>query len=67
MSQLKPMIIVMLMMTSALAGCIGDDTTNLEQQIEDLLQSNEEMSDTIDRSYHNRSEVETHIDGYVTM
>jgi len=61
------MIIVMLMMTSALAGCIGDDTTNLEQQIEDLLQSNEEMSDTIDRSYHNRSEVETHIDGYVTM
>ena len=47
MNQLKPMIIVLLMLTSALAGCTGDDTTDLEQQIEDLQQSNEEMSDII--------------------
>ena len=40
MSQLKPMIIVLLMLTSALAGCIEDDTTDLEQQIEDLQSSN---------------------------
>jgi uncharacterized protein YjbI with pentapeptide repeats len=47
MSQLKPMIIVLLMLTSALAGCAGDDTTDLEQQIADLQQSNDEMEDTI--------------------
>ena len=47
MSQLKPMIIVFLMLTSALAGCTGTDTTDLEQQIEDLQQSNDEMEVTI--------------------
>ena len=47
MSQLKPMIIVLLMLTSALAGCAGTDTTDLEQQIEDLQQSNDEMNETI--------------------
>ena len=47
MSQLKPMIIVLLMLTSALAGCTGTDTTDLEQQIEDLQQSNSQMNETI--------------------
>jgi uncharacterized protein YjbI with pentapeptide repeats/lysophospholipase L1-like esterase len=47
MSQLKPMIIVLLMLTSALAGCTGTDTTDLEQQIADLQQSNDEMNETI--------------------
>ena len=47
MSQLKPIIIVLLMLTSALAGCTGTDTTDLEQQIEDLQQSNDEMEVTI--------------------
>ena len=47
MSQLKPMIIVLLMLTSALAGCAGTDTTDLEQQIEDLQQSNDQMNETI--------------------
>ena len=47
MSQLKPMIIVLLMLTSALAGCTGTDTTDLEQQIADLQQSNDEMEVTI--------------------
>ena len=41
------MIIVLLMLTSALAGCTGTDTTDLEQQIEDLQQSNDEMEVTI--------------------
>ena len=47
MSQIKPMIIVLLMLTSTLAGCAGDDTGNFEQQIADLQQSNNEMEDTI--------------------
>ena len=47
MNQLKPIIIVLLMLTSALAGCAGTDTTDLEQQIEDLQQSNDQMNETI--------------------
>ena len=47
MNQLKPMIIVLLVLTSALAGCTGTDTTDLEQQIEDLQQSNNQMNETI--------------------
>ena len=49
MNQLKPMIIVLLMLTSALAGCAGDDTSDLEQQIADLQQSNDEMNETINQ------------------
>ena len=41
------MIILLLMLTSALAGCTGDDTSDLEQQIADLQQSNDEMNETI--------------------
>jgi len=47
MNQLKPMIIVLLMLTSALAGCTGTGTSNLEEQIADLEESNDEMEDTI--------------------
>ena len=47
MSQLKPMIIVLLMLTSVLAGCTGTDTTDLDQQIVDLQLSNDEMNETI--------------------
>jgi|TARA_B110000438_G_scaffold58378_1_gene58431 uncharacterized protein YjbI with pentapeptide repeats/lysophospholipase L1-like esterase len=35
------------MLTSALAGCAGTDTTDLEQQIVELQQSNDEMNETI--------------------
>ena len=41
------MIIVLLMLTSTLAGCTGTDASNLEEQIADLEQSNDEMEDTI--------------------
>ena len=51
MSQLKPMIIVLLMLTSALAGCTGTDTTDLEQQIEDLQQSNDHLSSMLQSQY----------------
>ena len=47
MSQLKPMIIVLLVLTSVLAGCTGTDTTDLDQQIVDLQLSNDEMNETI--------------------
>ena len=41
------MIIVLLMLTSTLAGCTGTDASNLEEQIADLEQSNDKMEDTI--------------------
>ena len=41
------MIIVLLMLTSTLAGCTGTGTSNLEEQIADLEESNDEMEDTI--------------------
>ena len=62
MSQLKPMIIVMLMLTSALAGCTGTDTTDLEQQIADLQQSNDEMNETINQQNQANTELQTQID-----
>ena len=49
MSHLQPMIMVLLMLTSALAGCTGNDTSDLEQQIVDLQQSNDEMNETINQ------------------
>ena len=62
MSQLKPMIIVLLMLTSALAGCAGTDTTDLEQQIEDLQQSNEEMSDTLYQRNQDNAELQSQLE-----
>ena len=58
MSKLKPMIIVMLMLTSALAGCAGTDTTDLEQQIEDLQQSNDEMNETINQQNQDNADLQ---------
>ena len=49
MSHLQPMIIVLLMLTSALAGCTANDTSDLEQQIVELQQSNGEMNETINQ------------------
>ena len=63
MSQLKPMIIVLLMLTSALAGCTGTDTTDLEQQIEDLQQSNDEMNETINQQNQDNLELRTLLEG----
>ena len=47
MSQLKPMIVVLLMLTSALAGCTGNDSTNHEQEINDLQKMNENLLEII--------------------
>ena len=56
------MIIVLLMLTSALAGCTGDDTNDLEQQIEDLQQSNEVMSDTLYQRNQDNAELQSQLE-----
>ena len=63
MNQLKPMIIALLMLTSALAGCAGTDTTDLEQQIVDLQQSNDEMNETINQQNQDNLELRTLLEG----
>ena len=57
------MIIVLLMLTSALAGCTGTDTTDLEQQIVDLQQSNDEMNETINQQNQDNLELRTLLEG----
>ena len=57
------MIIVLLMLTSALAGCTGTDTTDLEQQIADLQQSNDEMNETINQQNQDNLELRTLLEG----
>ena len=44
MDNLKPMIMMMIMLTSILAGCTSSDTSELDQQIVDLQQSNNELT-----------------------
>jgi|GEM_PF-3005776 len=62
MNQLKPMIIVLLMLTSALAGCTGTDTTDLEQQIADLQQSNDDMNETINQQNQDIAELQSQVE-----
>jgi uncharacterized protein YjbI with pentapeptide repeats len=58
MNQLKPVIIVLLMLTSALAGCTGNDNSHLEQQITDLQESNDEMRDALFRQNLDNQELQ---------
>ena len=62
MSKLKPMIIVLLMLTSALAGCAGTDTSDLEQQIEDLQKSNDEMNETINQQNQDNADLQSQLE-----
>ena len=61
------MIIVLLMLTSALAGCTGTDTTDLEQQIADLQQSNDEMNETINQQKEDIADAETYRDSLLVL
>ena len=56
------MIIVLLMLTSALAGCTGDDTSDLEQQIADLQQSNDEMNETINQQNEDNADLQSQLE-----
>ena len=62
MSLLKPMIIVLLMLTSALAGCAGDETSDLEQQIADLQQLNDEFNETINQQKQDNAELQSKLE-----
>ena len=61
------MIIVLLMLTSALAGWSVLETTDLEQQIADLQQSNDEMSETINQQKEDIADAETYRDSLLVL
>ena len=47
MQKTRSTLLVILMMTAALAGCISEDTSDLDTQIEDLDTQNTELTQTI--------------------
>lgn len=53
MNNLKPMVMVMIMLTSILAGCTSSDTTDLDQQIIDLQLSNDELTAQLESADEN--------------
>ena len=46
MQKTRSTLLVILMMTAALAGCISEDTSDLDTQIEDLDTQNTELTQT---------------------
>ncbi len=62
MHRLKSMIIFLLMLTSALTGCTGTDTSDLERQIADLQQSNDEINETINQQNQLNLELQIQLD-----
>ncbi len=44
MNKMKGTILIMIMLTSVLAGCTSSDTSDLDQQISDLQQSNDNLT-----------------------
>ena len=63
MQKTRSTLLVILMMTAALAGCISEDTSDLDTQIEDLDTQNTELTQTIAERDLAISELEATIAG----
>ena len=63
MQKARSTLLVILMMTAALAGCISEDTSDLDAQIEDLDTQNTELTQTIAERDLSISELEATIAG----
>ena len=63
MQKTRSTLLVILMMTAALAGCISEDTSDLDTQIEDLDSQNTELTQTIAERDLAISELEATIAG----
>ena len=60
----RPALLAILMMTAALAGCISEDTSDLDAQIEDLGSQNTELNQTVAERDVAISELEATVSGH---
>jgi len=64
MQKKRPALLAILMMTAALAGCISEDTSDLDAQIEDLDTQNTELTQTVAERDVAISELEATVSGH---
>ena len=64
MQKNRPALLAVLMMTAALAGCISEDTSDLDAQIEDLGSQNTELTQTVAERDVAISELEATVSGH---
>ena len=64
MQKNHPALLAILMMTAALTGCISEDTSDLDAQIEDLGSQNAELNQTITERDVAISELEATVSGH---
>jgi len=64
MQKNRPALLAILMMTAALAGCISEDTSDLDAQIEDLGSQNTELNQTVAERDVAISELEATVSGH---
>ena len=64
MQKNHPALLAILMMTAALTGCISEDTSDLDAQIEDLGSQNAELNQTITERDMAISELEATVSGH---
>ena len=58
----KAALLALLLVSSSLAGCTGSDTSDLDQQIDDLQQSNDEMNETIGQLNQDNADLQQSLD-----
>ena len=64
MQKNRPALLAVLMMTAALTGCLSEDTSDLDTQIEDLGSQNAELNQTIAERDVAISELEATVSGH---
>ena len=63
MQKTRSTLLVILMMTAALAGCVGEDTSDLDAQIDDLNNMTTNLTQTLEERDVAISELESNIAG----